>query len=149
LFADTLGFGFSFDRPKTVEYKWFTNNEKIPVLQINTTDVTGNEVVTSIVYRDTLQNVGVNNLAEESQSIAVFPNPAKDYVMVNIVAAKTQHASLKLFDAKGSLVLSLEDISLSSGNNTKLINTHLLHAGIYTLQFITELGNKTAKVIIQ
>ena len=50
--VDTLGVGFNIDRPLVHEYKWLAQGIRVPVLQINTTELFGNEVVTGIWYHD-------------------------------------------------------------------------------------------------
>ncbi|HNG05973.1 MAG TPA: hypothetical protein PKU98_05695, partial [Saprospiraceae bacterium] len=50
--VDTLGVGFNIDRPLVHEYKWLAQGIRVPVLQINTTEIFGNEVVTGIWYHD-------------------------------------------------------------------------------------------------
>ena len=49
---DTLGIGFNIDRPLAREYKWLAQGLRVPVLQINTTELFGTEVVTEIFYYD-------------------------------------------------------------------------------------------------
>lgn len=49
---DTLSVGFNIDRPLTREYKWLAQGLRVPVLQINTTELFGSEVVTEIFYYD-------------------------------------------------------------------------------------------------
>ena len=49
---DTLSLGFNIDRPLVHEYKWLAQDLRVPVLQINTTELFGTEVVTEIFYYD-------------------------------------------------------------------------------------------------
>ena len=49
---DTLSIGFNIDRPLVHEYKWLAEDLRVPVLQINTTELFGTEVVTEIFYYD-------------------------------------------------------------------------------------------------
>ncbi|MCC6385296.1 MAG: T9SS type A sorting domain-containing protein [Bacteroidia bacterium] len=60
--VDTLNLHFSLNRPKTTHYKWLTNNEIVPVLQITTTEVLGLEIVTEIIYRDDYNTVQPGSL---------------------------------------------------------------------------------------
>ncbi len=50
--VDTLSLGFNIDRPLVREYKWLAEDLRVPVLQINTTELFGTEVVTEIFYYD-------------------------------------------------------------------------------------------------
>ncbi|MEO7082490.1 MAG: T9SS type A sorting domain-containing protein [Flavobacteriales bacterium] len=49
---DTLSLGFNISRPKTREYKWLAQGIRVPVLQINTVELLGAEVVTGIFFYD-------------------------------------------------------------------------------------------------
>lgn len=49
---DTLSLGFNIDRPLVHEYKWLAQGLRVPVLQINTTELFGTELVTEIFYYD-------------------------------------------------------------------------------------------------
>jgi hypothetical protein len=48
--VDTLSLGFTIDRPMVREYKWLATGIRVPVLQVNTMEVFGFEVVTEIFF---------------------------------------------------------------------------------------------------
>lgn len=50
--VDSLGVGFAVNRPVVREYKWLAQGLRVPVLQINTTELFGFEVVNAIYYYD-------------------------------------------------------------------------------------------------
>ncbi len=52
-------FGFVIDRPVQREYKWLAQGLRVPVLQINTTEIFGFEVVTAIYYYDVPRSIDV------------------------------------------------------------------------------------------
>ena len=49
---DTLSLGFTIDRPVIREYKWLAQDLRVPVLQINTTELFGTEIATEIFFYD-------------------------------------------------------------------------------------------------
>jgi hypothetical protein len=57
--VDTLSVGFAIDRPIVREYKWLAQGLRVPVLQINTTEVLGVEVVSEVYFHDLPRNVEV------------------------------------------------------------------------------------------
>lgn len=70
--------GVVLERPVSKEYKWLGKNQGVPLLQVTTQLVMGQEIVSSVVYRDIYRrNGGVlaasNSLAETA--IAAYPNP--------------------------------------------------------------------------
>lgn len=52
-------FGFAIDRPVAHEYKWLAQGLRVPVLQINTTTIFGQEVVNAIYYYDVPRSIAV------------------------------------------------------------------------------------------
>ncbi|MBL0044028.1 MAG: T9SS type A sorting domain-containing protein [Flavobacteriales bacterium] len=52
-------FGFAIARPVVHEYKWLTQGLRVPVLQVNTTTIFGQEVVTAIYYYDVPRSIDV------------------------------------------------------------------------------------------
>ena len=57
--VDQLSTGFAIDRPTTYEYKWLAQGLRVPVLQINTVEVFGVEVVTEIFFHDEERTITV------------------------------------------------------------------------------------------
>lgn len=56
---DTLSLGFTIDRPIVREYKWLAEDLRVPVLQINTTELFGTEIVSEIYFYDMPRSVSV------------------------------------------------------------------------------------------
>lgn len=84
--------------------------------------------VDSMSVTITTTGLEVNNIA----GLRVFPNPADEYV--NIEAAE-QISRIDLFDAKGSVVLSI-----TPENNKTTLNTTILPKGLYYLKISTQNG---------
>ena len=106
LFLDTLGFGFSFPRAKTREYKWLATNGKIPVLQINTNVNGANEVITSIRYRDIYRDlsVGINSVYKNVDA-RIFPNPSNgNMVTISLGVAVNDAYEVSVYAMDGSLM---------------------------------------------
>ncbi len=59
LFLDTLGFGFNFPSPATIEYKWLGTTKNIPLLQITMTagSFGGAPQISSVTYRDSVRTL--------------------------------------------------------------------------------------------
>lgn len=58
--VDTLSLGFTVDRPVMREYKWLAQGIRVPVLQVNTIEVLGTEVITEVFFYDQPRNLTVN-----------------------------------------------------------------------------------------
>jgi hypothetical protein len=97
IYLDTLGTGFAFSLPQTIEYKWLGEQEGVPLLQINTTLTLGTEVVSSIRYRDSLRVLPTGIPAFTTTSaidIAVYPNPVEQSMEVEFNLSTDEKVSL-------------------------------------------------------
>lgn len=56
---DTLSLGFVINRPKITEYKWLSPGYRVPVLQINTTELFGVEIISEIYFYDVARTLAV------------------------------------------------------------------------------------------
>ncbi|MBL0343607.1 MAG: hypothetical protein IPP71_23780 [Bacteroidetes bacterium] len=56
---DSLSLGFVIDRPVVTEYKWLSTGIRVPVLQINTTEIFGIEIITDIFFYDLPRSLNV------------------------------------------------------------------------------------------
>lgn len=56
---DNLGLGFAIPRPLVHEYKWLSPGKRVPVLQINTTDLFGLQVITNVWFWDEPRSIDV------------------------------------------------------------------------------------------
>ena len=96
LYVSQFNFGFPFDRPLAVEYKWLTPGIKVPLLQINTT--AGVQSGT-LVY----QLPSAINSHSESVSLSVYPNPMINSFQVDGIL---KMESYQMFNSTGQLVKS-------------------------------------------
>ncbi|HMQ76020.1 MAG TPA: hypothetical protein PKE21_08900 [Flavobacteriales bacterium] len=72
--VDTLGIGFAIERPLIREYKWLTPGLRVPVLQVNTTEVFGFEVVSAIYFYDEPRSITV----EQPLAASICPGASLD-----------------------------------------------------------------------
>ncbi len=57
--VDQLSLGFAIERPLITEYKWLSPGRRVPVLQINTVDLFGAEVITEVFFFDEERTLAV------------------------------------------------------------------------------------------
>ncbi len=89
--------------------------------------------------------IGLTNIETgEKETIKVYPNPAKDFVYVDIEATNFEKGEIELFDMQGKLVKKAK-LSAKQGNRVDVSN---LNAGAYT--YNVSLNGKTisGKVIV-
>ncbi len=150
LYLDTLGFGFSFPRNKTREYKWLAQYSGIPELQINTTVLGGTEIISSIryrdIYRDTTTSVGLNNNLAAEFSANLFPNPSADgncFLKVN--NSSSEKIKVQVYSITGALLLNVDkSLDNNSSNTIQLLELNALAAGMYRISVVA--GNNSTQL---
>ena len=93
-------------------------------------------------------NILVIRKSQSETTVTVMPNPANDYVLVNVFAEKEGNITIRLIDNTGKTIL-LQNQKITRGNKIIILdNLAKYSAGVYNLQvFINdELVNK--KLII-
>lgn len=89
-----------------------------------------------------LLDVGINNLNKTENFINLYPNPASDFVTINLNSENTSEIQINLYNILGEKVNG-NDITLLIGEKNKVINTTSLVNGIYFIEIKSE--NKTYK----
>lgn len=82
-------------------------------------------------------------------SVSIYPNPANDYINVNIISPVSTNAIINISNILGQQVYS-ESINVKAGSTNLHINVNNLPAGMYMLSLQAD-GNflKTQKIIIE
>jgi len=84
----------------------------------------------------------------EGLSLSLFPNPANDFISLDIFSEKNFAAKLSILSVDGKQVLS-ESHNINAKQNFINLNTSDLSPGIYIIQLLSENGLLSQKVIIQ
>lgn len=122
LFIESLGFPIPLPRIQT-EYKFIAPGEGEPLLQITTQPLflfAGQEVVTSVKYKNELNYATINNA--EAEVTRIYPNPSSDFIQIDIGAEDVSAAVI--FDSKGKVCQMLK-------GNHKKIDINNLSSGTY------------------
>lgn len=126
-----------FDLPTGYIYEWIAAGEKEPMLRIGTSEVGGNEQVTSVEYRDTYDPLLASIEEHEFSTTEVYPNPASSQIQVKNQTIGTHYF---VVDAAGRNVL---DGLLTS----ETISVESLKPGTYILVLKSNLGWSKAPFI--
>lgn len=118
LYISQFSFGFPFDRPLAVEYKWLTPGIKVPLLQINTTAGAQSGV---LVYQtpSAIENV------KEQVNVTAFPNPMKNTLTLSGIYKKENFV---MWNGMGQIVLK------GNVEPSGFIDVSALSEGCYVLQ---------------
>jgi len=83
----------------------------------------------------------------DQNSLAVFPNPAKDYLNIQLSLEEQMDAQISLIDIRGQ---RLQEISLNGAQHqTEQININELPAGVYFIRLATSQGFTVKQFIKQ
>lgn len=82
-----------------------------------------------------------NNIIASEEKMAVFPNPAKNYIMVS-TSKKLQDGDIRIWDSKGRLVRTIRIVSTSTR-----VGIATLPKGLYFIQLANESKSGSVKFI--
>lgn len=115
--VDTLSLGFTIDRPIVREYKWLAQDLRVPVLQINTAEVFGVEVITDVYFYDAPRALAVapplSSLLCAGSTVAVNYE-AQGVYNHNILFIPNNAFRAELSDANGDFTNAVTIGSVSS-----------------------------------
>lgn len=122
----------------TYEYEWLAANEKEPVLRIRSQMVLGNEVISSIQYRDVNRFLDAS-VAELTKQLEIFPNPASDFI--SLIGPNTTR-SISIYNSSGQLIRTILP-------TTEKIFISDLTSGWYIVRLENHEGNYTFSKLIK
>ena len=124
--------------------KLFTKVLKMTYLDAMIIDNVENEIPLNLASDSTViaQYLGINENSFNANSIAIYPNPARDMFTVDAKGIKI--SKLQLLNTIGQTIWEESNVS---GNLQ--VNTRQFPAGIYILQGISQHGTFSKKIIIE
>ncbi|RBW55672.1 hypothetical protein DS884_15020 [Tenacibaculum sp. E3R01] len=90
------------------------------------------------------KSLGVND--HTLNTLTLFPNPAKDFVTINLESLLINKVTIEVFTLQGKRVIHKKGISFINKKTT--LNTSKLVAGIYLITITDENNNKATKKMI-
>jgi subtilisin-like proprotein convertase family protein len=93
--------------------------------------------------------VSTESVEPEKAEVRVYPNPFRDQVTFSVVVKDMQPVILKIYDAFGKEVMSVNDKNNSIGERQIVVNGESLKPGVYFYRML--IGNKSVsgKIIMQ
>jgi hypothetical protein len=88
------------------------------------------------------------NEPQNGLSMIISPNPAFDFIDVNINSKTSGMGILKIFDISGREVLPMDGLALNPGQNSKKIKIEYLTPGIYQVIIKTDAGIASVRLLI-
>jgi hypothetical protein len=132
IYIDSLNFGFNTPVVTTKEYKWLGAGFGLPLLQINTT---GNNVISQVLYQDSIRLNSIREIAGFSDEPVVFPNPASDRLYFQYSLRLPMEVNIDLYTTDGKKVFGQKKESAPGKNWGAIELTPLkLAAGLYLVR---------------
>lgn len=134
------GLWIELPTPNQVVYTWWADNQKTPVLKVVAQEILGTETITSVEYKDRdLSDVGLSE--NQTNQLAVYPNPANESVHVNSNILIDQ---VSVYDLSGALV---SQFVWNSATNE--LNVSSLPAGTYVLELKMGENSVTKQFVVK
>lgn len=90
----------------------------------------------------------VDQLSDESFSVAVSPNPASDYATLTVFVRDESPVSLEIVNGLGQVVQRQNLSSLHGGENRHAVDTGQLPSGMYSVMLHSRFGSRTTKLCV-
>jgi hypothetical protein len=94
-----------------------------------------------------LYPTAVNNVAQNTAKLEIYPNPASGSVNVSYMVTRAQSVKIEVSDMTGQKVREINTTAHSSENLEK-INVSDLRSGIYTVRLTTQDGSEMVRKLI-
>ncbi len=150
VYIDTVHFGFNAPQPEQIQYKWLTNGEHLPLLQINEQVIFNATIYTNTVYRDriTTKPSGIASIQTNANSVGLFPNPANPSSLLTYILSDNSDVRISLYSADGRCVQKVFEGTQGAGSHQQNINTSELTAGIYLLKLSSPSGQIVKRLVV-
>jgi hypothetical protein len=128
-----------------LKYIYVTNNPNLTCIQVKDSSDSENKPNwkkdPSAIYSEDCSTVGVDEGIGVSNDITISPNPASDYIYINVGDRHACSEDLKIYNALGECVMNLTP-ALSEGDGAR-IDISGLPPGFYFVRF----GDRVSKFI--
>jgi len=105
-------------------------------------------VYTNLVHNKVVMNTGISTIDQEIFNVNVYPNPANDFITVNIVNDREETATLTLNNILGAKVFE-KTYTVTPGTSQLIVPVSALNSGIYFLDLSCGAGRSVMKIMVQ
>lgn len=112
-------------------------------------DANGSSTGMSAIVTTTCTDVSIKENSSIFGLVNMYPNPAKDLATLSVNSANAMLLNVNVYDIAGKLVASpVQNQSLTSGENTFVVDTKELQNGIYFVTLNSSNGKETVKLVV-
>jgi len=150
VYLDTLiHFGFKIPQPEQIQYKWLTNGQHVPLLQINERMVGNVPTYLNTVYRDSARKstVGITEANQSFNNLTLYPNPTNENTTLNYQLTNSSLVNIGVYSVDGRCVLKTFNGEQNAGTHTMNLNVENLQPGIYLIR-VESGGQEAVKKLV-
>lgn len=103
------------------------------------------DICTTVAITEAV-NVGINDFA--LKSYAIYPNPANDFLNLQLLPLQTEKVSINIQDVTGKTILQLEREILENQENNFKINTSTFSNGLYFVNIAGEAAHLNIPFVV-
>ncbi|MBK8567955.1 MAG: DUF4397 domain-containing protein [Saprospiraceae bacterium] len=96
-----------------------------------------------------LDFISSTNNTVEIEQLQVFPNPASDYLTVELSVKEAASVEMSLLDLSGKQAIPTVQANLTSGGHAQNIELDGIQSGVYLLMVKTATGTAVRKVVVE
>ena len=98
-------------------------------------------------YQQGMEVVGITSLLETSEDLALYPVPARDFCVLEMVLQKATELTIEIYNAEGKLIAN-KDYGTLSGAVRLPINVSEWSTGIYKVRIVRD-GQSMTKTVVK
>ncbi len=143
IYYDAYSFGTAFDRPETVQFNWYADNQSIPLLTV--TNSVGNNY--SAIYKDSIRTTEVITVNSKNM-FTVFPTITSNIVNVEFNSDNRGKYGIRIFNESGYELFFIEKSKEIGINTTAISMNEIVNTnGIYFIVYESDNKINLKKVI--
>lgn len=149
IWQNTNNYIATIKKMKTLSIKSIGNESKTGFIYIKLTDVDGLSVKDSIyVISNNLTTIEEEIVTAESKFLNLYPNPAKDFIIIDYVIADEKYVEIMIYNIIGQEVCIINNGQLKKGSYSDKIELTKFANGFYLIRLITGDKSITNKFVI-
>ena len=143
IYYDDYSFGTAFDRPESIVYNWYADDQSIPLLTLTST-ITNNYLVT---YKDSVRNTEIIEFNNDNY-FNVYPTVTSNNINIKFNSNNNGKYFIKIFNELGNEIYNVEKRK-NLGINTMVVslNETVKNNGIYFVIFESDNKINIKKIV--
>lgn len=132
------------------QYSWFAADSKGPLMSIEIVNNTYYGVTDTVAYYTTSGSGIGDNSSSDISELSVFPNPAGEYVIIELETNPNTVVTISLVNQVGQFMVSKTASDNNTGSLSERLDVTAIPAGLYFINVSCDCGKQiTQKLVIR